>query len=86
MKAHQKTVPHVLRLVTALLEAPPNRFGKLEFITPESRDAVHEIQQLAVDLRLPPSRTVLEQAGKVARAVLELHGESIPTVVKARRA
>lgn len=85
MKPHQKTCPHVLRLITALLESPPNRFGKLEFVTDESRNAIREIQELAVHFHLPPSATVLEQAGKVARAVLELEGESLSTIVRRRK-
>lgn len=65
------TIKNVLTAIATLLEARPNRFGKLEFYSEESMAARELIRQWALEFKCLPSGTVLEQAGKVARAVLK---------------
>lgn len=60
----------VLSLIATLLEQPANRFGKIEFYSEEAMSAREQIRLLSVQKNLPPSGSVLEQAAKVARAVL----------------
>ncbi len=60
----------VLAIIVTLLESPPNRFGKLEFYSEDARNAVRELQGLAVKYQIGGCATVLQQAAKVARAVL----------------
>jgi hypothetical protein len=60
----------VLTLIATLLEQPANRFGKIEFYSEEAIAAREQIRLLSVQKNLPPARSVLEQAAKVARAVL----------------
>lgn len=61
----------VLSVIAALLEAPANRFGKLEFYTEEASAARRKLLELAQAYEITPSHTILEQAAKVARAAIE---------------
>jgi hypothetical protein len=67
MKATVKTV---LAATATLLESPTNRFGKLEFYSAEAMAAREQIRLWAIEYGVAPSQSVLEQAAKVARAVL----------------
>lgn len=60
----------VLEVVAAVLKAPQNRYGKLEFYTEEARAAREELRLLAVEYNVGRADTVIEQAAKVVRAVL----------------
>lgn len=60
----------VLTAIATLLESKPNRFGKLEFYSEEARVARNQIQAWACEYKVGPSETVLQQAAKVARAVM----------------
>jgi hypothetical protein len=64
-------VTQVLALIAELLEAPANRFGKLEFYSQPAMTARESIRLLACAYNVGPSDTVLEQAAKVARAALK---------------
>lgn len=59
----------VLSLIATMLESPANRFGKLEFYSEEAQAAREQIRLLAVEHGIQ-ANSVLEQAAKVARAVL----------------
>ena len=62
---------HLIGVLAALLEAPQNRFGKLDFYNDEeTRKARMELLILAEHYDVDTSATVVEQAAKVARAIL----------------
>lgn len=67
--AHDELIT-VLKVLAAILEAPQNRFGKLEFYTEEARAARNALLDLAREYKITPSHTIVEQAAKVARAAL----------------
>jgi len=61
----------VLAVLADLLDAPANRFGKLEFYSEPARTARESLRLLSVAYNVSPSHTILEQAAKVARAALK---------------
>lgn len=61
----------VLGVIASLLEAPANRFGKLEFYTEEASTARRRLLEMAQAYEITPSHTILEQAAKVARAAIK---------------
>ena len=59
-----------LRTLAGILSAPTNKFGKPEFYTEEAHQARETLRLMAVKLGIDGSKTVLEQASKVAKAVI----------------
>lgn len=63
----------VLSTIATVLEAPRDRFGRLEFYqaTPEQIQARETIRLFAIKHKVGGAKDVLEQCALVARAVLK---------------
>ena len=65
------TCTQLLRCIAAILEAPRDRYGRLEVHAMESsRNAREEMREYAVALKIGGCSDLLEQCAKVARAVI----------------
>lgn len=62
------TVIEVMSVLAAVLEAPQNRFGKLEFYTEAASQAREDLRQLALHFDVAKAESVPQQAAQVARA------------------